>query len=51
MANFTGKVMGKLRDDLKFFREKREGSKKDAWRYKGALYTVYSRDTLWDDEC
>lgn len=34
-----------------FSERKREGSKKDAWRYKGALYTVYSRDTLWDGEC
>ena len=23
MANFTGQVMGKLRDDLEFFREKK----------------------------
>lgn len=32
-----------------FSERKREGSKKDAWRYKGALYTVYP--TLWDGEC
>lgn len=42
--------MGKLRDDLEFFRQNGEGFKKDVWMYKGVFYIGCSREILGDGE-